>query len=148
MIVPAGTPVAFEYKYGTDPGNWIGGPLDDESGFLMDHFRVVRSTALNPYPMPTDTFGNQYQEPLFSADSTGGGNLTVGTAVAGKVPVRWLGRPGAHLQVRTDLSSGTWQDISATDGTNWISGSSSTNGFVSQTNWPAGIKAFFRLFKR
>jgi len=33
-------------------------------------------------------------------------------------------------------------------GTNWIIGSSSTDGFVSQTNWPAGSTAFFRLFKR
>jgi len=148
IIIPAGTPVAFGYKYGLDPGNYYGGPEDDEAGFLMNHYRVVRSTALNPYPMPTDTFGNQYGEPYFDAGSTDGGNLTVGTPLAGKVPVSWLGRPGAHLQVRTNLSIGTWQDISATDGTNWISGSSSTNGFVSQTNWPAGSGAFFRLLKR
>lgn len=148
IVIPAGTPVAFEYKYGMDPNNWIGGPVDDEAGFQSDHFRVVRSTAINLYPMPTDTFGNQYGEPFFSAGSTGGGNLTVGTPVAGKVPVSWLGRPGAHLQVRTNLSSGTWHDISATDGTNWVYGSSSTNGFVSQTNWPASGKTFFRLFKR
>ena len=148
IVIPAGTPVGFEYKYGMDPGNFYGGPVDDEAGFLMNHFRVVRSTALNPYPMPTDTFGNQYSEPLFSAASTDGANLKAETGIAGKVAVSWLGRPGAHLQVTTDLSSGAWQDIPATDGTNWISGSSSTNGFVSQTNWPAGSKAFFRLIKR
>ena len=148
IVIPSGTPVAFAYKYGMDPGNYYGGPVDDEAGFQANHFRVVRSTALNPYPMPTDKFGSQYGEPYFSAGSTGGGNLTVGTPVGGKVPVSWLGRPGAHLQVRTNLSSGAWQDISATDGTNWVSGSSSTNGFVSQTNWPAGGNSFFRLFKR
>jgi len=148
IIIPAGTPVAFEYKYGIDPGGYYGGPVDDESGFLSNHFRVVRSTALSPYPMPTDTLGNQYHEPYFSAASASGANLKIGPKVAGKVPVSWLGRPGAHLQVRTNLSIGTWQDIPVTDGTNWISGSSSTNGFTSQTNWPAGTNAFFRLFKR
>jgi len=147
IIMPAGTPVGLEYKYGMDPFRANGGPLDDEAGFQANHFRVVRSTALNPYPMPTDTFGNQYREPFFSATSTGGGNLNVGKPVSGKVPVNWLGRPGAHLQVETDLSSGTWQNIIATDGTNWTSGYSSTNGFVSQTNWPASSKAFFRLVK-
>jgi hypothetical protein len=121
--------------------------LDDEAGFGANHFRVVRSTALIPYPMPTDTFGNQYGEPLFSAISTGGANLNVGNPVSGKVPVVWLGRPGAHLQVTTNLLSGTWQDMIATDGTNWTSGYSSTNGFVSQTNWPAGCMTFFRLVK-
>jgi len=147
IIMPAGTPVAFPYKYGMDPGNANGGPLDDEAGFQANHFRVVRSTAMNPYTMPTDTFGTQYGEPLFSASSTGGASLAVGTPVAGKVPVSWLGRPGAHLQVSTNLSSGMWRDLFETDGTNWTSGPGSTNGFVSRTNWPASSKAFFRLVK-
>lgn len=147
IIMPAGTPVGFEYKYGMDPNSGYGGPIDDEAGFNTNHFRVVRATALIPYPMPTDTFGNQYREPLFSATSTGGANLNIGNLVSGKVPVTWLGRPGAHLQVSTTLASGTWQDIFETDGTNWISGYSSTNGFVSQTNWPASNNAFFRLVK-
>jgi hypothetical protein len=146
IIIPAGTPVGFEYKYGMDYSGY-GGPIDDEAGFNTNHFRVVRSTALKPYPMPTDTFGNQYGEPLFSATSTGGANLNIGNPVSGKVPVSWLGRPGAHLQVNTNLSSGTWKDIFATDGTNWTSGYGSTNGFVSQTNWPASNNAFFRLVK-
>jgi hypothetical protein len=110
-------------------------------------FGVVRSTAINPYTMPTDTFGTQYGEPLFSATSTAAASLRVGTPVSGKVPVSWLGRPGAHLQVSTNLSSGMWRDLFETDGTNWNSGPSSTNGFVSQTNWPASSKAFFRLVK-
>jgi cytoskeletal protein RodZ len=88
-----------------------------------------------------------YGEPFFSAGSTGGGKLNVGTLSAGAVPVSWLGRPGARLQVKTNLTSGSWQEIAATDGTNLSSGFNSTNGFVSQTNWPASSKAFFRLVK-
>jgi hypothetical protein len=147
IIIPAGTPVGFAYKYGMDPNATGGGPDDDEAASGVNHYRVVRSTAFNPYVMPTDTFGNMYDEPFFSVNSTGGADLSVGTPVAGKVPVTWLGRPGAHLQVKSDLVSGSWQDLAATDGTNWTAGSSSTNGFVSQTNWPASSKAFFRLVK-
>jgi len=147
VIIPAGTPVGIAYKYGMDPYNFYGGPVDDEAGFQANHFRVIRSTAMNFYVMPTDTFGTQYGEPFFSAASPGGANLTIGTPVAGKIPVSWLGRPGARLQVTTNLSIGTWQDIFSTDGTNWTSGYGSTNGFVSQTNWPAGGTTFFRLIK-
>jgi hypothetical protein len=148
IIIPAGTPVSFNYKYGIDANNANGGPADDEAGFGTNHFRVVRSTAFNPYPMPMDKFSNMYAEPFFSATSTGGGNLSAGAVAAGKVPVTWLGRPGAHLQVKDNLSGGVWQDIPATDGTNWNIGYSSTNGFVSQTNWPANsTNKFFRLVK-
>ncbi|HWD91829.1 MAG TPA: hypothetical protein VG938_05715 [Verrucomicrobiae bacterium] len=147
VIVPAGTPVSFTYKYGMDESAAFGGPGDNEAGFGQNHFRVVRSTAMNPYPMPTDKFGNQYSEPFFNSGNPGGANLTVGAQSGGKVPVTWLGRPGAHLQVTTGLG-GTWQDLMATDGTNWVSGyNDPTNGFVSQTNWPASGNAFFRLVK-
>ena len=147
IIIPAGTPVAFSYKYGIGR-NGNPGPTDDEAGMNTNHFRVVRATAFNPYPMPQDKFGNMYAEPFFSSSSTGGGNLTVGAVVAGKVPVTWLGRPGAMLQVKDNLSGGVWSTISATDGTNWNIGSSSTNGFVSRTNWPANsTNKFFRLVK-
>ena len=146
IIIPAGTPVSFNYKYGIDFVN-AGGPADDEAGFATNHFRVVRSTVFNPYPMATDKFRNMYAEPFFSSTSLGGGDLSVGAAIAGKVPVTWLGRPGARLQVRDDLSSGAWLDIPATDGTNWSSGYSSTNGFVSETNWPVSSHKFFRLVK-
>jgi hypothetical protein len=146
IIVPAGTPVDYQYKYGMDPGGEYGGPLDDEAGFALNHVRVVRSTAFAVYINATDTFGYQYAEPYFTSGSTGGGNLSVGNPTGGTVPVTWLGRPGAHLQVNTDLTSGTWQDIVATDGTTWTAGYSSTNGFVSETNWPASSsKGFFRL---
>ena len=135
IMIPAGTPPAFSYKYGMDPAAFNNGPLDDEAGFAQNHFRVVRTTANGPYTMPTDKFGYQYGEPYFSGTSTGGADLKVGAASGGSVPVTWLGRPGAHLQVGTSLSGGGWQDIAATDGTNWTLGYSSTNGFVSQTNW-------------
>jgi hypothetical protein len=133
-----------------DPGQINYGPSDDEAGFGLNHFRVVRATAFNPYVMPTDTFGNQYNEPFFSSANTAGGRLTVGAKsplFGGSVPVSWLGRPGAHLQAKSDLTLGVWQDLAATDGTNWITGYSSTNGFVSVTNWPASGKMFFRLVK-
>jgi len=147
IIIPAGNTPEVIYKYGMDPAAAYGGPLDDEGGFGLNHVRAVRATAFNPYVMPTDKFGNQYAEPYFSSSSRGGGNLTIGAPSGGSVPVTWLGRPGAHLQVTSDLVSGSWQDLIATDGTNWTVGYSSTNGFVSQTNWPASSKAFFRLVK-
>ncbi len=147
LLIPAGTPVAFDYKYGMDADAVNGGPADDEAASGVNHYRVVRSTGFNPYVMPTDTFTNQpYVEPFFSSVNTSGGNLTVGSAVAGKVPVTWLGRPGAHLQSATSLT-GSWTDYPNTDGTNWTAGSSTTNGFMSTTNWPSNGNTFFRLVK-
>lgn len=155
IVLPAGTPVALSYQYGMDPGFANGGPLEDEAASTAVHYRVVRSTKSGTYILPTDTFttNQPYQEPFFStgniaaSGSLAGGNLTVGTPVAGQIPVSWLGRPGAHLQSNTSLSGGTWQDLVATDGTNWTSGYSSSNGLVSVTNVPASGNAFFRLVK-
>ena len=117
------------------------------------HYRAVRSMQFNPYVMPTDTFStNPYVEPFFSTGNIGangsvaGGDLTVGIPVAGQVPISWLGRPGAHLQSASSLN-GVWHDISGTDGTTWTAGFSSTNGFVSVTNWPSSGNTFFRLVK-
>jgi hypothetical protein len=146
VIIPPG-PVVLSYKYGLDPNEENGGPLDDEAASGLNHTRVIRSTAFNPYVMPQDKFGNQYVEPYFSSANTAGGDLTIGKLSAGTVPVQWLGRPGAHLQVKGSLTGATWQDLWVTDGTNWASGSMSTNGFVSQTNWPANGIQFFRLVK-
>jgi hypothetical protein len=147
IIIPAGTPVAFAYKYGMDANALNGGPSDNEAGFGQNHFRVVRSTAMHPYPMPTDKFGTQYGEPFFNSGNPAGANLTIGTLSGGAVPITWLGRPGALLQASASIS-GPWQNIVATDGTNWISGyNNPTNGFVSQTNWPASGNTFFRLTK-
>jgi hypothetical protein len=147
IILPAGPWLSFQYKYGMDIGGQnFQGPTDNEAAGGNNHFRVVRATAFNPYAMPTDKFGIMYSEPYFSGTSPGGANLTIGAVSGGTVPVMWLGRPGAHLQSATGLT-GPWTDYPNTDGTNWTSGYSSTNGFVSQTNWPAGSKAFFRLVK-
>jgi len=101
-----------------------------------------------------DTFTNQpYVEPFFSTGNIGangslsGGNLSIGAPVAGKTPVSWLGRPGAHLQSATNLG-GPWTDYPNTDGTNWTSGVSTANGLLSVTNWPAaGSMNCFRLVK-
>jgi hypothetical protein len=155
IIIPAGTPIALSYQYGMDPGGFNGGPLEDEASSGANHFRVVRSTALNPYVMPADTFTNQpHQEPLFAPGNIyeymgtlSGGDLSVGTAIAGTIPVSWLGRPGAHLQSATNIN-GPWMDIWATDGTNWASGVNTTNGLMSVTNWPdANGTTYFRLAK-
>jgi hypothetical protein len=155
IIILAGTPVALSYQYGMDPSSLNGGPLEDEAPSGANHFRVVRSTAVNLYTMPADAFTNQpYQEPLFAPGNIyegmgtlAGGNLTVGTPVAGAIPVSWLGRPGAHLQSATSVN-GPWADIWATDGTNWTSGVNTTNGLMSVTNrLAASGTTFFRLVK-
>jgi hypothetical protein len=154
ILEPAGNPVVLAYQYGMDVGSVNDGPLEDEAGAGTNHVRVLRSTGFNPYVMPTDTFNtNQpYVEPFFSAGniyglgSLAGGDLTVGPVSAGKVPVSWLGRPGAHLQSATSLT-GVWTDYPNTDGTNWTAGSSTTNGFMSVTNWPSSGNTFFRLVK-
>jgi hypothetical protein len=154
IIMPKGTPVALSYQYGMDIGNVNGGPVENEADPASVHYRGVRSTQFNPYAMPVDTFSSQpYVEPFFSTGNIGangslaGGRLSVGAPVAGRIPISWLGRPGAHLQTSASLSNPVWQNISATDGTNWTAGSSSTNGFVSVTNWPSSGSTFFRLVK-
>lgn len=147
VMLPAGTPIWFQYKYGMDASGINGGPSDNEAAIGQNHRRVLRSTASNPYSLPTDTFAHMYQEPFFSVGNTSGAQLTVGAPSAGKVPVMWLGRPGAHLQVKSTLAGGSWQDINETDGATWTSGYASTNGLVSVTNWPVVDKAFFRLVK-
>jgi hypothetical protein len=147
VVLPAGALIGLQYKYGIDPVSTYAGPFDDEAPFLVNHYRVIRSTALSPYVLPTDKFGSQYFEPYFNTSSPAAAHLTIGKPFAGKVQVTWLGRPHAHLQATTNLNAGTWQDLWETDGTNWTSGFPSTNGFVSQTNWPATNGAFFRVVK-
>jgi len=147
ITIPAGTAIGFEYKYGIDIGR-LGGPIDDESNYSTNHFRVVRSTKFDPYPMPVDTFGTMTQEPYFNSSATDGGRLQISPPTNNTVSVTWLGRPGARLQTRTNLFVGSWTTISSTDGTNWTSGFNSTNGFVSQTNYPvSNTPLFFRLIK-
>ena len=147
LALPLNTTVAFAYKYGMGIAtNGDLGPEDDEAPAGQNHFRVVRTTVTGSYAMPQDKFGSQYQEPFFSSSAKNGAQLEVGAPTAGKVPVTWLGRPGAHLQVANSLM-GPWTDHFETDGTNWSSGYYSTNGLVSQTNWPTAGNSFFRLVK-
>jgi hypothetical protein len=147
IIFPGGTPVDFTYKYGLDINAVFGGPADDEAGFALNHGRVVRSLTQIPYVLAKDTFGNQYNEPFFDSAVPTGGNLAVGGISGGKVLVQWLGCPGARLATSSGLN-GPWQQHLETDGTNWSAGISSTNGLLSQTNWPtAGGNVYFRLIK-
>ncbi|HXR49262.1 MAG TPA: hypothetical protein VN784_17650 [Candidatus Limnocylindrales bacterium] len=147
-IIVNPTTVNLIYKYGTDPGGLSGGPQDNEAASGQNHSRVVRTLTASPYAMPVDTFGNQYNEPYFSAGNGGAAQLSVGSASGGTVPVSWLGRPGAHLQTKASLNSGSWVDLWATDGTNWNAGHYGTNGLVSVTNFPtSGGNTFFRVVK-
>jgi hypothetical protein len=155
IIIPAGTPIALSYQYGMDPNQLNGGPLEDESPSGANHFRVVRSTADGTYVMPIDVFTNApYVEPLFAPGNIyenmgtlSGGDLSVGAQSGGKIPVTWLGRPGAHLQSAAGVN-GPWTDIWTTDGTSWTNGVNTPNGLLSQTNWPAaGGMTLFRLVK-
>ena len=146
IVIPKGASPAFQYKYGIGV-NGNSGPADDEAGYGMNHFRVARATGFAAYPLAQDTFATMYSEPYFTATSTADGQLAVGAKTGSTVPVTWLGRPGLKLQVKSDVSGGTWQDVTGTDGNTWTNGSFSANGLVSQTNWPAGSKAFFRLVK-
>jgi hypothetical protein len=148
VTIPAGKPVAFEYKYGIDEGR-LGGPIDNESGSKTNHFRVIRSMATGTYAMPQDTFGTMYKEPYFNDSDLSGGDLKITPIANGQVTVSWLGRPGACLQYCTSLTTHDWTTLSTTDGTTWTSGYKSGDGFVSQTNWPATSQTtFFRLIKK
>ncbi len=132
VLLPKFSPVQQTYKYG------ING-IDNEAAQNNNHIRFVRRAGT--YALPLDTFGNQYVEPSF-------GQLAVGAAVSAQVPISWLGRPGVHLQSTSDLATGPWQDLLATDGAVWANGAMSAKGFVSVTNYPAGAgKTFFRLVK-
>jgi hypothetical protein len=133
LLLPKGSPVRQTYKYG------ING-LDNEAGIGTDRVRYIRKTGT--YILPLDTFGSIVIEPSFEQ------TLAIGPVVGGQVPVSWLGRPGVHLQTKSDLASGAWQDLPATDGATWSSGYDSTNGFVSVTNCPTSAgQTFFRLIK-
>jgi len=158
VYLPSPQTVGVTYKYGLAYGVNTNAPNDDEAGEGVNHERIVRQLFPDPanpgtnkvYNMSLDTFGNQYQEPIFDIDTPSGGNLAVGAASGGTVPVTWLGRPGAHLQTSTSVTSTTWTDLWTTDGTNWTTGFGSTNGFVSETNYPvsSGTTTFFRLVEQ
>jgi hypothetical protein len=114
--IPAGYPVVLSYQYS------INGNQDEANG--VNHVRYIRSDG--NYVLPLDIFGNMVQEPSF-------GSLVAKQAIGGKIPITWLGRPGVHLQVGTNLIKGPWLDLPATDA-------------QSATNYPvSGPVSYFRL---
>jgi hypothetical protein len=125
------------YKYSIDGS-------DNEAAENDNHGRYIRLTASGAYTFPTDTFGNQYNEPAF-------GQLAVGLASGGKAPVSWLGAPNVQLQTSTNLTEGAgWVSHPETSGVVWTGGTlSNTNGSVTVTNWPAASgNLFFRLIQQ
>jgi hypothetical protein len=135
FLIPMGSALTTTYKYGINGA-------DNEAASGNNHGRVIRSLATGAYNFPTDTFGNQYNEPSF-------GQLAVGKLSGGTVPVSWLGAPNVQVQTSTNLTSGTWVSHPETGGAVWSAGINSTNGLISVTNWPAGSgKLFFRLMQQ
>jgi len=134
--IPNGNPIGIVYKYGIDGS-------DNEAGENANHERYVRTTATGSYSFSMDTFGNQYNEPAF-------GQLAVGPASAGAVPLSWLGAPNVQIQTTTNLTNSVWVTYPQTSGTNWTAGTYGTNGLVSATNWPtAGSQTlFYRLLEQ
>lgn len=119
LLIPKGSPVMQTYKYGINGS-------DNEAAVNSNHVRPIRTTGT--YAMPLDQFGNQYAEPSF-------GNLLASRAASGHALISWLGRPGVHLQTRTNLTTAPWVDHMETDG-------------LSSTNWPAGSgNLYFRLIR-
>ncbi|HLX95030.1 MAG TPA: hypothetical protein VKU37_04725 [Verrucomicrobiae bacterium] len=99
--IPAGYPVQVSYQYS------INGTANEATNF-QNHVRYIRSTGT--YVMPQDTFGSMVQEPSF-------GNLAIGSKNSdGNVPINWLGRPGVFLEVNTNLTTGTWLELTNTGG--------------------------------
>ncbi|HWY29473.1 MAG TPA: hypothetical protein VNX46_01885, partial [Candidatus Acidoferrum sp.] len=82
-----------------------------------------------------------------SSGNPSGGQLSVGGKSGGAILVQWLGCPGARLAKSSNIN-GPWVQLPETDGTTWSVGILSTNGLLSQTNWPtAGGSVYFRLVK-
>jgi hypothetical protein len=140
FLIPRGDSIYMTYKYSFNG-------LDDENGFGTNHIREIRSYGPT-YSFPQDVWswnvlqpanGNPYTlagiastnitEPDF-------GYLKIGQPSGGNVPITWLGRPAVILQNASSLTSGAWNSLSGTDGTQ-------------ATNWPsAGAPQFFRLMKQ
>ena len=139
LVIPRGSSLALTYKYSFDG-------LDNENGQNTNHIRYVRTYATS-YAFPQDVWswtvlqpgnGNPYPNPGIASTNIvepSFGNLAIGAPSGGKFPITWLGRPGVVLQNSSSLSGGSWNNNSATDGTQ-------------ATNWPnAGGTQFFRLIK-
>ena len=124
LLVPKGQSLAITYKYS------ING-FDDEAVMQTNHVRYIRNLS-GAFSMPQDNFLTNSAavrvEPSF-------GDLKVGSKSGGNIPITWLGRQCVVLQTRTNLTSGSWQDLPATEATG-------------ATNLPVTSSAqFFRLKK-
>lgn len=133
FVVPAGHSLEVQYKYGIFHNTAaINTNADNEASAYLNHTRYIRT--FGTYNFPVDIFGIQ-QTNLPAATEPAFGNLAIGSPVAGKVPVTWLGLPSVHLQTSTNLSNPVWQDQNNTTG-------------LSSTNWPmSGSAQFFRLIQ-
>ena len=133
--IPLGSALSVIYKYSIDG-------QDNEAPSGSNHLRIIRSIPTGAYSFPTDTFGNQYNEPQF-------GELSVGKGVPGTVLLSWLGAPNVTVQTSSSINGASWTTLPLTSGAYWSAGISSTNGLISQTNWPtAGANTFFRLLEK
>ena len=133
--IPEGNSITTTYKYGINDGT---DAIDNEAPSGQNHVRVIRNFPAGAYSFPTDTFGDQYNEPQF-------GELAVAPASGGTVKLSWLGAPNVTVQTASSIK-GAWTTQPQTAGALWSSGFSSTNGFVSVTNWPTSSgSTFFRL---
>ena len=129
LDLPGGASRRLQYKFGLEGPTHTG--VDNESGFQQDHVSYVRS-ATGSYVVHAE-FGLTFL-PTFA--ETQFGNLTIGKASGGTVPVTWAGYPCTTLQTRSSIGSGSWVDLPGTDAT-------------SKTNFPAAAGSrFFRLQKR
>lgn len=135
FLVPKGNSIPITYKYSMDGS-------DNEAASGDNHVRYVRTTATGAYVFPTDTFGNQYDEPSF-------GELTAEPAAAGNLQLTWLGAPNVQVQTSSNLLSGPWVSQPQTSGAVSSAGTNSVNGLVSTNNWPTtGGNTFFRLIQQ
>ncbi len=132
--VPLGNSLSMVYKYSINGA-------DNEAGSGANHLRIIRSTVSGAYSLPTATFGNQYNEPLF-------GELSLTEAAGGNVQLSWLGAPNVQVQTRNSISTGSWISLPNTSGATWSAGINTTNGLLSETNLPASGCTFFRLIKQ
>lgn len=129
QVVPAGRPRNQKVKYGIDYVGAAG--IDNEAPSGQDHIQWIRSTN-STYVMAPVEFGPNWAATRVQPQY---GNLKVGAPSAGNVPVTWDGCACVTLQQRASLTSGSWTDLPATEG----SGS---------TNVPNAGSQFFRLQKR
>jgi hypothetical protein len=136
---PKSSTLNMTYKYSIDGA-------DNENGFGINHFRYIRQEP--GYNMPLDSFvGTNGNPPAVSEPYPGFGSLQATSAGGGQMSVSWLGRPGAFLESRSSLSSGSWTVQPGSDG-HYTTGYLTPYGFVTVTNIPAnGDSLFLRLDK-